>query len=153
VYLLHRFAGLLHRLQRLAVDIRRLDGVYLLLECTDLAQCLLQGVFVRLLAFQRRLRGYASASRSASAVEINKENVPAKVQLTVLICVNILPGNTILLGYLVRQVCLSFLQHVELGSQPEDSILGGVVGPLGPSPSKPAPYTRHDRLKLSGISR
>ena len=36
MYLFHRVASLLHRLQRLAVDVRRLDGIYLLLEGADL---------------------------------------------------------------------------------------------------------------------
>lgn len=70
------------------------------------------------------------------------------VQRTVLVRVDVLPGDGILLAYLVRQVCLSLLQHVELCPQSEDGILGGVVGPLGPSPSKPSPDARHG-LSLS----
>ena len=139
VYLLHGLAGLLHRLQRLAVDIRRLDGVYLLLERADLTQGLLQGVLVRLLAFQNRLRSYVSAS----PVSVTRSGTGLWIRQTVLVCGDVLPGDSILLVYLVRQMRLSFLQHVELCPQVEDGTLGGVVGPLGSPPSEPAPDARH----------
>lgn len=56
MYVLHRLAGLLHRQERLLVDVGRLDGIYLLLQRSDLRLSLLEAVFVLLLAFQCGLR-------------------------------------------------------------------------------------------------
>lgn len=58
VYLLHGLAGLLHRQQRLLVDIGRLDRVYLLLQRSDLGLGLLEAVLMRLLTLQRGLCSY-----------------------------------------------------------------------------------------------
>jgi hypothetical protein len=49
VYLLHCRARILHCIQRLLVDVRRLDTVYLALEGRDLCASLLKGVFKLLL--------------------------------------------------------------------------------------------------------
>lgn len=54
--LLHRLARPLHRRKGFPVDVGRLDGVDLLLESTDLAESLVERVFMLLLPSQRRLR-------------------------------------------------------------------------------------------------
>lgn len=51
--LLHSLSSLLHRRQRLTIDIRRLDRVDLLLQRRDLRQGLVERVFMLLLALQR----------------------------------------------------------------------------------------------------
>ena len=56
MYLLHSLAGPLHRRKSLSVDIRRLDGIYLLVKRADLSQCLLKAVLVLLFASESRLR-------------------------------------------------------------------------------------------------
>jgi hypothetical protein len=50
VYGLHGLACPLHRLEGLLVDVGRLDGVHLLLNCRDVVQRLLEVVLVDLLA-------------------------------------------------------------------------------------------------------
>lgn len=53
VDLCHRRTGLLHRLQSLVVDIRRLDRVDLLLELRDLRRCLFEVLFLYLFPSER----------------------------------------------------------------------------------------------------
>ena len=52
---LHGGAGVLHRVERLLVDVCRLDGVYLALESHDLRLCLLERVLELLLPPEGRL--------------------------------------------------------------------------------------------------
>ena len=64
-------------------------------------------------------------------------------RITVLICIHILPGNSILLLHLVHQMPLPLLQHVQLGSQAENRILGTIFLLLGGTTAEPAPNSRH----------
>jgi hypothetical protein len=57
VDLFHSGAGLLHCSQGLVVDIRGLDGVYLLLELHNLSCCLLEILLVDLFASEGVLGG------------------------------------------------------------------------------------------------
>jgi hypothetical protein len=50
MYLLHSRARILHRIQRLLVDVGCLDGVNLLLQRHNLCACLLERVFKLLLS-------------------------------------------------------------------------------------------------------
>lgn len=61
VNVLHGLARLLHRRQRLAVDIRGFDRVYLLLKRHDLRLRLFVRVLMLLLPLQRGLGGYILA--------------------------------------------------------------------------------------------
>jgi hypothetical protein len=58
VNLLHSGTGLLHCGQSLVVDVRRFDGVYLLLELHDLRRCLLEVLLVDLFPSEGVLRRY-----------------------------------------------------------------------------------------------
>lgn len=69
VNLLHGLAGLLHRLERLLVDVGRFDRVDLLLERRDLSRGLFEGMFVLFLSFQRRSCRYISP-RSVSVFQV-----------------------------------------------------------------------------------
>ena len=64
-------------------------------------------------------------------------------RITVLICIHILPGNSILLLHLVHQMPLPLLQHVQLGSQAENRILGTIFLLLSGATAEPAPNSRH----------
>lgn len=90
--LLHGLACLLHRRQRLPVDIRRLDRVDLLFQRPYLRLCLLLGVLVGLLALQRCLGRYCSLS---ALFEILWAVMVAR--RTVLVGVDVFPCNSILL--------------------------------------------------------
>ena len=89
VDLLHGIARALHGGERLTVDIGGLDGVYLLLECSDLRVRLLQAVLVNLLAPERRLGRYRATGSAAAAGEAGWregaiETIPFLLELTCL---------------------------------------------------------------------
>lgn len=138
MYLLHGLSSLLHCCECLAVDVCRLDGIYLLLESSNLPHRLLEGVLMALFALQRRLRRYRahqsaqSASSPIWSPRVNKR--------TILVGVDILPCQGILLVYLGLQVPLTLLQHLQLRPQREDGILGVIFPPRGAA-AKPAPHS------------
>ncbi len=147
VDLLHSLARPLHGRQRFSVDVRRLDGVYLLLERADLCLRLLQAVLVGLLAPQRRFRHYRAKDTSASVNRQARGRTPPPPASprapTVLVGVDVLPCYGLLLVHLCLQVPLPLLQHVQLGPEAQDGVLGAVFPLLrGPS-AKPAPDARH----------
>jgi hypothetical protein len=57
VDLLHCCTGLFHRGQSLVIDVRRFNGVYLLLELHDLRRCLLEVLLMDLFPSEGILGG------------------------------------------------------------------------------------------------
>lgn len=56
----------------------------------------------------------------------------------VVVLADVFPGQCGLLFHLVPKMLLTLLQHVELGAQPQDSILGHIFLSLGGAAAEPA---------------
>lgn len=148
---LHRRAGILHGLQRAAINVGRLDGVDLLLQRADLRLCLLQRALVRLFPSQRRLGRYTCPTfvslvtsfffRLLSRIS---DAALAGCHLRLTACVvsrHVLARSSVLVGNLILQVRLALLQHVKLRPQAQDRIFGRVFAVLRrTAAAEPAPH-------------
>ena len=82
VDVLHGLAGVAHGVERLLVDVGRLDRVDLVLEHGDLVRRLLEGVLVRLLSFQSGSGGCSQDAMSAQLFVDVQPPSPAPVSFS-----------------------------------------------------------------------
>lgn len=63
-----------------------------------------------------------------------------RLQHTILIRRDILPGNRILLRHLILQMLLPLLQHVQLAPQHQDGVFGRILPLLRGRTAEPGPH-------------
>lgn len=107
--LLHGLASLLHGRQRLAIDVGGLNRVDLLLQGPNLCHCLVQRMFMSLLALQGSLCRYSLVSHPVMPVVTSACSVTCLGLHTIFVRADVLSRKTILLVDLVLQMFLALL--------------------------------------------
>lgn len=140
--LCHGVAGLLHRVQRLLVDVGSLDRIDLLLELRDLRLRRLEVLLVELLPSESGLGDCKRSYQVSSVVDTNQLNLALSDQRerTILVCCDVLPRYRLLLIHLILQTLFPLLQHVQLLPQLQDGVLGRIFPLLRGRATEPRPH-------------